>query len=112
MDITLNFTEEGFVGHIKMRVATNIARLKIMDALGIDIVAVDGKEAIKKQLSQLKTVIGLLESSEEYFILVDLKRDGKEYKSFTDLDADPKMQRIMMKCATSAIISLGETQKK
>lgn len=110
MDINLKF--DGFEGEILMRVATNIERLELMEEIGLDIFQMGKGEDVAKNIQNQKTIIALLKSSKSHYKKVNLKKDGKTYKSFDDLDNDTGCQHIMMECAMKGLMGLGDEQKK
>jgi hypothetical protein len=117
MEIKLTFEEEGFAGHVLMRVANIIDRLKLGQRLGPDVLkkaADDDSEESKAEIymNNLSSSIKLIEESQAYYEHVDLIKDGKEYHSFEDLIDDPSCQPVVMSCATKALMGLGEAGKK
>jgi hypothetical protein len=116
MEIKLTFEEEGFEGHVLMRVANNIERLELMEKLGINIMDMakedDGEKKATDSLSSMSTVIKLIKASIDFYEHVDLIKDGKEYHSFDDLNEDVACQAVQMSCATKALMGLGEAGKK
>ena len=115
MELKLSF--DGYVGDIELKVATNIERLEAMEKLDIDIMKLSQSsqdDGIANEFMTMKNIISLLKMSESYYLKVDLTRsdDGKEFKSFDDLNNDPKCQGILMENATKCLLGLGDEMTK
>lgn len=107
----LKLTFDDYEGSVTIRVANNIERLKTLDALGFDVGELEKGKAEDK-FKSFGSIIKLMERSKPHYKKVDLKKDGKVYKSYNDLNDDPECQAIMMECATKALLSVGDNEKK
>ena len=105
MDIKLTYEDEGFEGSIIISCVKNSKRGRTLKAMGI-------KDAADLENFSFDAMDELIEKSEEYYKEIDLKKGGQEYKSFGDLDDDPKCSSIMQDCATKIFIGLGSDEKK
>lgn len=118
MEIKLTYENEGFDGHVIVKVATNIERFKIMDKVGLDIhdltpsVDNDPKNSIEKKFTSMSTMIKILEISKDFYKEIDLKKGDKVYKSFDDLDNDSACQNIQMDAAMKCLLNMGDARKK
>lgn len=116
MEIKLNYDKKGFEGFVTVKVASNIERLKILDDLGIGlndfINQKDEDSKIEEKFNNISTMIKLLEASKDFYKEVKLKKDGKKYNSFDDLNNDFACQEIQMDVAMKGLLNLGDARKK
>lgn len=119
MELKLTYENLGFEGHVLVRVATNIERLKILDKVGISMNDFasnekDGKEveSAESKFNNMSTMIKLLEISKDFYKEVLLSKDEKDFLSFDDLNEDMECQAIQMDVAMKGLLNLGDTKKK
>ncbi len=115
MELRLN-EFEGFKGHIVMRVPTNTERYELMDELGIDLmeIASGGKKKKDplKNVGTFKNIIKMIKLSEQFYKEVKLTKDGKEFKSYDDLNEDAECQGVQIMCAQKSVMGLGGDEAK
>jgi len=115
MELRLN-DFEGFEGHVVMKVPTNTERYELMDELGIDLMEIAGGKKKKdslKNVGTFKNIIKMIKLSEQLYKEVKLQKDGKQFKSYEDLNEDIVCQSVMISCAQKSVMGLsGDEAKK
>jgi hypothetical protein len=87
-----------FDGCVKVRVPTYKERMEFR-AMAVNVIAME--EGKLKTLEGLNQVVAMVEKSKDFYVVVDLKfkEDGTVFKSFDDLQMDPRCEEILQEIA-------------
>lgn len=88
-----------FSGSVTMRVPMFDERYEILDQMAIKINPQTG-EGYMEDMGSLSTVRKLVKASASFYKAVEIKHaDGREFKSFEDLQSDPDCDAILVDVA-------------
>lgn len=95
--------EAAFSGQVKIRPLEVLDKYELMDSLGIELS--ESGDIDVKSMSNWKTMIGLIKMSESHYESVNVvkKEDGREYKSFADLNQDLACEGILVDVAVALL---------
>ena len=88
-----------FSGTVTMRVPMFDERYEVLDQMGIKIDAASG-EASMADVGSFASIRKMVKASQSFYKAVEIKHaDGREFKSFEDLQSDPDCDAILVDVA-------------
>jgi len=91
--------ESGFTGSVTMRVPGFDERYEVLDQMGIKIDAASG-EASMAEVGSFSSIRKMVKASQGFYKEVEVKHaDGREFKSFEDLQSDPDCDGALIEIA-------------
>ncbi|WP_374029772.1 hypothetical protein [Bdellovibrio bacteriovorus] len=87
--------KQKFTGHVVLRVPSSTEKLVMLEQIGVEFE--ENGEMKPLQTTKLSTLKKMVEASKDFFQEVNIKRleDGKEFKSFDELNYDDSCLAIL-----------------
>ena len=88
-----------FSGSVTMRVPMFDERYEVLDQMGIKIDTASGEMSMT-DVGSFSSIRKLVKASAAFYKLVEIKHsDGREFKSFEDMQSDPDCDQILIEVA-------------